>query len=254
MKAYEIQNRRNRITNLLLENKKVKVVDLVEKFQVSDETIRQDLAYLENQGILKKIYGGAELLEQRQLEPVIDRTPIDHPEKQAIVHVASQFIPNHAVTIGLDQGSTVAMLANHLKSYQNKMIFTGSLAAILELVKSGNELYCFGGKYSYADMSFQNDTSDELYPDIKLDLCFLGSSGVLNRHGFCTSSFNDAMIKRKLLDKSTQKIVLLDASKFKTSSLIEVAPWSAVDLVITNKGIPVDIQMSIEAQTKLILV
>ncbi|GHU43622.1 DeoR family transcriptional regulator [Bacilli bacterium] len=254
MKAYEIQNRRNKITDLLLAHQKVKVVDLVDKFQVSDETIRQDLVYLEKQGILKKIYGGAELLEQKQLEPVIDRTPIDHLEKQAIVNAASDLIPEHAVTIGLDQGSTIAMLANHLKSYQNKMIFTGSLAAILELVRSGNDLYCFGGKYAYSDMSFQNDTSDELYPDIKLDLCFFGSSGVLNRNGFCTSSFTDAVIKRKLLEKSSQKIVLLDANKFKTSSLIEVAPWSDVDLVISNQGIPTDIQASIEAQTRLILV
>lgn len=254
MKAYEIQNRRNQITDLLLKHKKVKVTDFVDKFQVSDETIRQDLAYLESQGILKKIYGGAELLEQKQLEPVIDRTPIDYQAKQAIVNAASDFIPEHAVTIGLDQGSTVAMLANHLKTYQNKIIFTGSLAAILELVRSGNELYCFGGKYSYPDMSFQNDTSHELYPDIKLDICFLGSSGVLNRNGFCTSSFTDAVIKRQLLAKSAKKIVLLDANKFKTASLIEVAPWSDVDLVISNKGIPPEIQQTIETQTRLILI
>lgn len=254
MKAYEIQNRRQAITDLLLEHDTLKVTALVARFHVSDETIRQDLKYLEKQGILKRVYGGAKRLTQKQLEPVIERTPINYADKKAIVKAATQFIPESAASIGLDQGSTVAMLSYYLKAYQNKRIFTGSLAAILELVTSGNDLYCFGGKYSYADLSFQNQTAVALYPDVKLDICFFGSSGVLNRNGFCTSSFTDAVIKRNLLKKSTIKIVLLDANKFKTSSLVEVAPWSAVDIVISNHSMPLDLQASIAAQTRLILV
>lgn len=254
MKADEIIKRRNEISNLVHQNKSVKVSELVELFGVSDETIRKDLTHLEKEGILKKKYGGAELVVQKELTPVLYRTPDNLDLKLPLINAAIQLVDENVSSIGIDQGSTMALLANHLNGFPQKEIFTSSLAAILELVHSNHNLYCFGGKYSDNDMSFQNNTTAEIFPDIQLDLCFFGSSGVKNRKGFCTSSLVDAEIKRKLLNKSTKKIVVLDKTKFYSSSLVEVVSWDEIDLVISNKGIPVDYEKMIRAQTKLLLV
>ncbi|SAM65762.1 DNA-binding transcriptional regulator AgaR [Enterococcus faecium] len=54
MKAAEIAKRRKQITELLYQQKEIKVRELVRKFQVSDETIRKDLAYLAAEGVLEK--------------------------------------------------------------------------------------------------------------------------------------------------------------------------------------------------------
>lgn len=254
MKASEIANRRSLITQLLYQQQQVKVADLVEAFQVSDETIRKDLAYLETEGILKKQYGGAVLIQQERLAPVLNRAPINKEKKLPIVEKAVQHLPANTTSIGLDQGSTIALLAAKLCSLTEKNIFTGSLAAILELANSHHQLYCFGGHYAFEDMAFRNDTSAELYADIQLDVCFFGSSGVQHRQGFCTSSLMDAELKRKLLKKSTKKIVLLDSNKFQQSSLVQVAPWSAVDLVITNDNLPREYYRMIANDTRLITV
>lgn len=254
MKAEEIQARRQAITKILYQKNEVQINELVNQFQVSDETIRKDLKYLASEGILEKRYGFAKLIQSQPLEPVANRTPINYAKKDKLIQAAAKLIPKGRCTIGLDQGSTTALLANHLKMHDNKHIFTGSLAAILELINSKNSLYCVGGRYSQSDMSFQNDTANQLYDDIKYDLCFLGSSGVLGREGFCTSSLVDAEIKRHLLTKSTRKIVLLDSQKFNYSSLVQVAKWQAADIVITNKDIPADAKQVIETQTRLILV
>ncbi|MCB5952444.1 DeoR/GlpR family DNA-binding transcription regulator [Enterococcus sp. BWT-B8] len=254
MKASEITARRNRISELLYQNQTMKVTDLVAIFNVSDETIRKDLSYLEDEGILIKKYGRAELVQQEELTPVINRTPIHLDKKRQIAEKAAEQIPKHSCSIGLDQGSTVALLAAKIQKLSEKQIFTGSLAAILELVNSQHQIYCFGGRYAFNDMAFHNDTSIELYPDIQLDLCFFGSSGVQNREGFCTSSLVDAEIKRKLLKKSAKKIVLLDNTKFESTSLVQVASWKEIDLVITNHFISQKDRERISAQTELITV
>lgn len=254
LKASEIHLRRKKISDLLYEQKEVKVKELVALFEVSDETIRTDLAILEKQGILQKVYGGAVLIDQDKLDPVLERSSVDYQKKMAIVQAALKHVPSVSCSIGLDQGSTVAMLAHGLKKYDNKTIFTASLASILELMKSKNTLYCFGGKFSYEDLAFQGDFRSELYANIQLDFCFFGSSGVKGRAGFCTSSFTDAELKRNLLKRSTKKIVLLDSSKFQQSSLIEVATWRDVDLVITNKDIPELEAKKIRNETHLITV
>lgn len=254
MRASEIMDRRKAIVELLQENNEIRVSQLVNRFNVSDETVRKDLTYLEKEGVLEKKFGKAVRIKGKALEPVLNRTPVNKDKKIKLVQAALELIDENEHLIGLDQGSTVALLANALKNKPTKEFFSGSLAAILELVNSDHTIHCFGGVYSSNDMSFQNDTGKEMYPDIHLDICFFGSSGVANRKGFCTSSLVDAESKRILLRKSTKKIVLLDSTKFETTSLVQVAPWSEVDIVITNQGIPADYQQMIKTSSKLILV
>jgi DeoR/GlpR family transcriptional regulator of sugar metabolism len=254
MKAAEILNRRKKISELLYEKEVIKVTELVKLLNVSDETIRKDLAYLEEEGIIEKKHGKATLIKEKQLEPVLQRTPVNLVKKKALVKKALTLIQEEDLSIGLDQGSTIALLATQLKALPKKQIFTGSLAAILELVNSEHALHCFGGQYSAEDMAFRNEAGKEMYPDIHFDVCFFGSSGVKNRQGFCTSSLVDAQAKRMMLRKSTKNIVLLDETKFQSSSLVQVVPWDEVDLVITNKGISSELATTIRQACDLILV
>lgn len=254
MKATEILNRRKKISEILYDKETVTVSDLVKQLNVSDETIRKDLSYLEEEGIIKKKHGKAILIKEKQLEPVLQRTPVNLEKKNSVVRKALSFITENDLSIGLDQGSTVALLANQLKTLQQKQIFTGSLASILELVNSNHTIHCFGGQYYSEDMAFRNDLGKEMYPDVHFDICFFGSSGVKNRQGFCTSSLVDAEAKRIMLRKSTMNIVLLDDTKFQVSSLVQVASWSEVDAVITNSFIPREVATLISNSTELILV
>ncbi|MGH1646986.1 DeoR/GlpR family DNA-binding transcription regulator [Enterococcus gilvus] len=252
MKAAEIAQRRKEITELFYHQNELKVRELVKKFHVSDETIRKDLTYLAKEGIIEKLHGKATLVREKELAPVFQRTS-QFAEKEALTQAALDCITSDDYTIGLDQGSTLALLAKKMGPLEKKQIFTSSLAAISQLALSQHKLFCFGGEYSPADMAFRNNGS-EIYPDIQFDLCFFGSSGVKNRKGFCTSSLIDAEAKRRMLKKSTKKIVLLDHTKFEKTSLVQVAPWSSVDVVITSKELPLDYKRMISAYAKLILV
>lgn len=253
MKAAEINQRRKEITAMLYEAGEVKVSELVSHYSVSDETIRKDLAYLASEGLLKKQYGKAVLTKSKPLAPVSSRTPVNEVLKMQIVAAASGLIDESVGAIGLDQGSTVALLASQLWSFPPKDIFTGSLASILQLTNTDHRLHCFGGLYDQEDMVFRNDSSQEMYPDIRFDLCIFGSSGVLGRSGFCTSSLNDAQTKRMMLAKASRSVVLLDETKFQTSSLVQVADWSQVDLVITTPGIPPEQAKLIRENCELII-
>ena len=260
MKANEIHDRRKMITELLYKEDFVKTADLMERFNVSKETIRKDLVFLENEGMLKKKYGGAELISKRELlskkelDHVMKRSPREFDKKERIVQAALKQLPLDTKSIGLDFGSTVSLLAQRLNAYSEKQIFTGSLAAIIELINGPHSVYCSGGYYSDPHMAFQNESKIDLYPDIHLDVSFFGSGGVKNRNGFCTSLLVDAEQKRNLLKKTEKKVVLLDHTKFESTSLVEVATWEEIDLVITNKETPMEFQRNIARKTKLLAV
>ena len=54
-------DRRNRIVDMITQQRTVKNSELMEKFDISIETVRRDLEYLEQQGYLRRVYGSAVL-------------------------------------------------------------------------------------------------------------------------------------------------------------------------------------------------
>ena len=140
MKAAEIAKRRKQITELLYQQKEIKVRELVRKFQVSDETIRKDLAYLAAEGVLEKKHGKARLIFEKELAPVFQRTT-QFPEKNKLTQAAMSCITSEDYTIGLDQGSTLALLAKKMLSLEEKQIFTSSLAAITQLANGHHNFF-----------------------------------------------------------------------------------------------------------------
>ena len=85
MKASEISVRRNQIVELLQEKGTLRVADAVRLLDVSHETVRQDFNHLEQQGLLKKIHGGAKLADIGSTADIQFREMRHYPEKLAIV-------------------------------------------------------------------------------------------------------------------------------------------------------------------------
>ncbi len=72
----------------------VLVKDLSERFAVTEDCIRKDLAFLENQGFLKRTYGGAmELRSNPHKFHVSDRKSEDIEGKQVIAKRRSPICP-----------------------------------------------------------------------------------------------------------------------------------------------------------------
>ena len=61
-----VNERREQITELLSRRPSVTVAELTGLFQVSQETIRKDLEYLERQGVLRRVHGGALSVKKMQ--------------------------------------------------------------------------------------------------------------------------------------------------------------------------------------------
>ena len=91
-----IEERQEEIIRALHEDGKVKVRELSEKFQVTEDCIRKDLKVLENAGRLKRTYGGAILSQDYPLErDVIDRRNLHVEKKEVIAKKALELFTDH---------------------------------------------------------------------------------------------------------------------------------------------------------------
>ncbi|WP_303863121.1 DeoR/GlpR family DNA-binding transcription regulator [Alkalibaculum bacchi] len=250
----KIVERRNQIVEIINQNGMLRIADAIKLFKVSDETIRKDFAYLEEHGILKKVHGGAIANESDIISPVSIRKTENYDLKLKLATKAIELFNLKDNIIGLDIGSTITVLASLYAKMSDNIFITNSFPATQELISSKNTLICTGGEYHPHDMCFRGELAKNALQTFAMDVCFLGSSGVLHRDGICTTSFFDIDIKKELILRSRKSVVLLDHSKFEKSSLVQVADWSEIDLVITDDNIPNDNKSTISNFTELIII
>ena len=122
-----IEERHEAILRTLHEHGKVKVRDLSEKFQVTDDCIRKDLKVLENAGCLKRTYGGAILSQDYPLErDVVDRRNVNVEKKAAIAEKALGLIRDNE-TIFLDISTTNIKLAELLVEKHRRVVVVSNM-------------------------------------------------------------------------------------------------------------------------------
>ena len=159
MKKSLTADRRNRIAQMLLKEGSVKVGELAQLFDVSTETIRKDIIYLEEEGIAEKNHGGA-IAKVDVLERTLDEKEWLHSdEKAAIATVALSLVPAGSAII-LDTGSTTYAIAKQLVLAKGFTVFTNSVITAGLLAESDNEIFMLGG----ADPHQQQGRGGKLVP------------------------------------------------------------------------------------------
>src|SRR5699024_5385673 len=118
--------RQEKIIELLMEKKVMKMQELTKLLSISIDTLRRDLQPLIKQGRVKKIYGGIELIDSAFTElPMGERMVSQLKEKRAIAHLCSTQIGD-GDCIYLDSGSTTYQIAKYIKNKKNITVITNS--------------------------------------------------------------------------------------------------------------------------------
>ena len=129
------QKRRQAIIEKLQTTSDVTFADLADEFGVSVMTVRRDVDYLERDGLVRKVLGGAMSLATREFEPAFEtRVAVAAAEKVFLADaLVNMLLPGQ--TVILDCGSTVLAVAKSIRGRDLGLtIITSSLLAALELV------------------------------------------------------------------------------------------------------------------------
>lgn len=244
-------DRQKQIIEQLIQNGSVKTLDLVQKFNVSIETIRRDFKELEQEGVLKKTYGGAILASNRvnvtELEPWQERTKWYQQEKSLIAKAALKYVKDNMV-VSTESGTTMFELAKALNQKHGLTVITNDLYVAQEMFRSGkNSIYFIGGQLVLPGITVGELAQDALSHFASIDLCFFSTDGVTLANGFTTSSSYTNELKKTMLKKATKKIALVDHSKFGKNALFRTCFIDEIDLLITDSLIPQDILSKIQA-------
>lgn len=245
--------RRNKIAECIIANGSIKAGELAQMFSVTTETIRKDLIYLDQMGIVKKSHGGAQSTLEVMERPLETRNMEGFEMKNAIAERALEFIGEKAVVF-IDAGSTNAYLAKLLYLRKDLTVFTTSLSVASALANSQNKVYMSGGLINPITMSLEGLGATRFLSGIKVDTAFLGSSGFQGHNGPTSIDFTDADVKRSIIGNANLKIVLAHSAKAKSTAMLSYAAWRDIDYLVTDDGLETDDEKMLGKAVKIIKV
>ncbi|HEX2945257.1 MAG TPA: DeoR/GlpR family DNA-binding transcription regulator [Clostridia bacterium] len=229
--------RHNKIRNLLITNKLLNVDEFCEILHCSEATIRNDLRYLEEQGFIKRTYGGAVATENTTYNTdVILRTSVLNAEKQAIADYVVRNILTPGQIITLDSGSTNAILAQKIVESQLELTaITNSLISASILAKSQKvNLYVVGGYYNMLTYSFQDEITQKILETVRSDIFFLAPNGVSSQAGITITDPKEVNIKQMMIKHANRSIALADHSKVGKSGFKVICNLNDLNMLVTD--------------------
>jgi DeoR/GlpR family transcriptional regulator of sugar metabolism len=224
------------ILKMLETDQRVSSVQLAEILNVSDDTIRRDLNELDENGLLKKVHGGA-IPKSPSPYKLSERINILHEEKIILAQKAQQFFKDGQVII-LDNGSTNMEVARLMSPDLKATVFTTSIPIAQILCEHPNiDLFMLGGKVFKDAQNTYGTEVIELLSKIRADIFLLGVCGMHHQIGVTMPDWGESVVKRKMVEISAKTIALVTADKLNTAENYVVCSYQQIDVMLTDDTI-----------------
>jgi len=231
--------RRQEILRLIEEQGFIRISNLGKTFDVTDMTIRRDIDFLSELGLVRRVHGGA-VSENEGINlatTFLKRNTEFTSEKERIGLRAQEFVEEGS-TIFIDGGSTNELFARHIDPKKNLKIITHALNIAWILSQNENhELFVPGGILNRLTMTFNGPEVEKIYEELNADVLFIAASGISLENGLTDPTWLDSSIKKAMIASSKMVILLIDSHKFDLVSSRTFSTLKQVDLLITDSGI-----------------
>jgi DeoR/GlpR family transcriptional regulator of sugar metabolism len=233
------EDRYKKILELLNKTNSVKTSTLIKLFNVSVETVRRDLEYLEGEGLLTRVYGGAvrDKVDARQ-QVFLAREGEHATEKAEIADTACRFV-EEGQSLALDVSTTNLEIAKKLKNkFKNLTILTNSIRIATELADMDDySILLTGGVLRKEEYSLIGEMCEEGILRYHVDTAFISASGISLNAGITDFGFGEVRAKKKMIEIAQKVIVVCNSSRFDVISLLNVCELERVDTLITDSRI-----------------
>lgn len=235
----KISYRHQYILEQIKDKGSVEVDTLSQELKVSGVTIRKDLTFLEDKGLLYRTHGGA-IKKNPYIneQPVSEKEHIHAQEKEIIAKAGAELVESND-TIIIASGTSVLALSKKIKPQGRLTVISASLNVSLELSKYENiDIFQLGGALRKSSYSVVGPYGEDFLDLFSCNKFFLGIDGLDMKFGLTTTSLREAKLNKKMIDVAEKVIVLADSSKFGKRGFGKICDIDQIDIIITDDKIP----------------
>ena len=227
--------RQEQILELLRENRHASVDFLSRKLYASAATVRRDLAYMDEMKLLRRVRGGAELIDGANRDtPLLVRSNKNRELKEKIASLSLRFAAGKR-TMFLDSSSTVTMLAERMLDFRNITAICSGVATLQLLnERASAELICCGG-IVVNNSSFAGPSALRTIENYHADVCFFSCCGLSLSCGTTEALEENAAVKKAMCGNSDFRVLLCDSTKFGLNFFCRSCGLGDIDVIVTDR-------------------
>ena len=210
---------------------------LCRELDASESSVRRDLDILDQEKILRRVYGGAVPLQQQPARAFDfeEATAHSSDEKNRIARLTASLVQD-GQTVILDGGSTVAAVARELAA-KSLHIITNSLPIAESLESLRNiELTLTGGYLDPRLRVLLGPFCEQMLIGLRADVVIMGI-GSITEAGFCNNNTLVVGSEQKMIETTAKVIIVADHTKFGRGGMFPVAPLDAADIVVSDRDL-----------------
>jgi DeoR family fructose operon transcriptional repressor len=234
-----INERHDQIIKELKASPNVTVRELAELLRVSEPTVRRDFSELHKKGIITKRYGGAVLnsvAADREI-PFVLRENEKSKTKTEIGMKASELVRDGMV-IMLDGSTSAYHLVPYLQKYKDIIVITSGAKTAVALAELHIPVFSTGGKMRTNSFSYVGKEAEDTVKRFNADIMFFSCRGLSEDGMMSDHSMEEANLRRVMFEKSREKYLLCDSSKFGNICFYDMGNVSELDGVISDGELP----------------
>ena len=229
--------RRSRLLDIIRIRGFAALEELVRELGDSESTVRRDLDALEEQGSAKRTHGGVLYSGGiPRLTEFDDRQPTNWAAKRAIAATAAAVIED-GETVLLDGGTTTYEVARLLVGRSLQVVTNSLPVANLFASESRTDLVLLGGYVSPRTGVCLGPYANELLGRLHVTTTVLSAAGI-SEDGLFNAHLLLAETEQAMLRAASRVMVVADSSKFGRKSLTLVSGLEAIDLFVSDDGLP----------------
>lgn len=230
------KEREQQIMSILkMEGGFVSVKQLCDTLFASESSIRRDLKSLEQQGLVKRSYGGA--VPANSFSNIVTfnlRTRQNASAKRQIAQKAAAMIGDGSVLF-LDQSSTAFYLAEAIAERSTLTVVTNNIEIMMLLSGTGIRLISSGGYLSGENRNcFVGDEARQTFENIYADYVFFSVKAIAEDGTVTDCAGEEVAVRKAMLQNAAKKVLLCDSSKFNGRAPFKQCTLENVDILISE--------------------
>lgn len=242
----DLTGRQLEILKLVREMGYVSIDQLAEHFSVSQQTVRRDIIFLNEQRLVQRHHGGAALLPGKDRLAYPNRKGQNSEAKEAIGKMIAAQIPNGA-SLFIDIGTTMAAVAEALADHQNLKIITNHIDVVYTLCeKTDFEIILTGGLVRNRDRAIWDESTAEFLRRFRVGFGIFGVGSLTEDGQLLDYHYRDAQASRAAMEISRVKFAGFDHSKMNANALMPFAHISEIDAIFTDKPLPKELSSLVQ--------
>ncbi len=229
-------NRQKEMLSYIQEKQSVRNEELLEQFNISIQTLRRDLKRFEDEGLIKKVYGGAVYSDLHDsvssVSPLMERNQSNSKEKEYIGRLAASLVEDGDV-IFVDSGTTAYRMLHYMKECKNVTVISHCLDVMMAIREMPNLIgICVGGVIQHDSGTFVFDST--FYP-YNYNKAFISTVGISMSKSLTNTNLYEGAMKKHVISQSAANYILADHTKFDVVAYNHFADFDSIKAIITDQ-------------------